>query len=46
MDRIEYIKVKQQIKTLKEVAEVYKGKNIDDIISTLQSKIKHYESLI
>lgn len=44
MTQQEYEKIKSQLEVLREVAEVYSGRTIDNIIQQLESCIKHAES--
>lgn len=43
MSKAEYYIIKGQLSVLREVAEVYGGKTIDNIIQQLESRVKEAE---
>lgn len=46
MTQQEYEKIKSQLEVLREVAEVYSGRTIDNIIQQLEACTKHAENNI
>lgn len=42
MDYAEYTQVKAQLDVLKEVAETYRGRTVENVIDNLEARIKHY----
>ena len=42
MDYAEYTRIKDQLAVLKEVAETYRGRTIENVIDNLEARIKHY----
>ena len=44
MTQDEYTQMKKHLQVLKEVAEQYAGRSIDNIIMQLEARIKHHEA--
>ena len=44
MDYAEYTRIKTQLAVLKEVAETYQGRTVENVIDNIEARIKHYES--
>jgi hypothetical protein len=46
MDRQEYLRAKTHLEVLREIAQTYRGRTIENVIDNLEARLKHYESLV